>query len=140
MSTHENWNAPDAPQPSSDRAFGLVFTVFFLAVALLPLVRHHAMRGWAAIAAGAFLVVALAAPRTLAPLNRIWTLLGYGLHRITSPIILGALFYLVFAPAGWFLRRRGKDFLRLERVNAATSYWIPRDPPGPEPESIAKQF
>ena len=43
----------------------------------------------------------------------IMTALGIALHKISSPIILGILFYLVFAPFGWVLRRMGKDFLRL---------------------------
>jgi hypothetical protein len=53
---------------------------------------------------------------------------------------LGAFFFLVFAPVGWVMRLAGKDFLRLKLSPGADSYWIPRDPPGPEPESIAKQF
>lgn len=137
---HENWHRPEAPKPSSDRTFGLVFTAFFATVAFLPLARGHRMRGWAGFVAGVFLVAALVAPKALAPLNRIWTLLGAALHRITNPMILGVFFYLVFAPLGWFMRLMGKDFLRLERLPSADSYWIRRDPPGPEPESITNQF
>jgi hypothetical protein len=140
MSTHENWSAPDAPKPSSDRTFGFVFTAFFTVLALLPLVRGHGVRTWALYSAAAFLLASLAAPKVLAPLNRIWTALGAVLHRITNPIILGAFFFFVFAPVGWVMRLAGKDFLHLKASPGADSYWIPRDPPGPEPESIAKQF
>jgi hypothetical protein len=140
MSTHENWSAPDAPTPSSDRTFGLVFTAFFTVLAVLPLIKGHGVRTWALCAAAAFLLVALIAPKILAPSNRIWTALGAVLHRITNPIILGAFFFLVFAPVGYVMRLAGKDFLRLKLAPGADSYWIPRDPPGPEPDSIAKQF
>jgi hypothetical protein len=34
----------------------------------------------------------------------------------------------------------GKDPLRLRRDRAAVSYWVPRDPPGPPPGSMPKQF
>ena len=138
--THENGSRQEALKPSSDRTFGLVVTAFFFAVAFLPLLRGHRMRGWAVVLGGGFLLAALASPTLLAPLNRFWTALGSALHRITNPIILGVFFYLVFTPLGWFLRLTGKDFLRLKRSPSVASYWIPRDPPGPEPESIANQF
>jgi len=138
-STHENWT-PQTVKQSSDRTFGLVFTVFFALVAFLPLVRHHPVRLWAAGVGAGFLLVALAAPKLLAPLNRVWTALATVLHRITNPVILGVFFYGVIAPFGWLLRRLGKDFLRLGRVPEAKSYWIVRQPPGPEPESMSNQF
>jgi hypothetical protein len=38
------------------------------------------------------------------------------------------------------LRLLGKDLLRLRRDPGAPTYWIERNPPGPEPESMANQF
>jgi hypothetical protein len=60
-----------------------------------------------------FFLAALAAPKLLAPLNRAWSALGALLHAVVNPLVLGVLFYLVFTPFGWVLRRMGKDFLRL---------------------------
>jgi len=125
---------------SSDRTFGLVFAAFFAVVALLPLWSGRGPRAWAAVLSGLFLLAGLAAPKILAPLNRAWTLLGGLLHKVTSPIILGILFYFVFTPFGWVLRRMGKDFLRLTPVPDAGSYWIARQPPGPDPNSMTDQF
>lgn len=124
---------------SSDRTFGLVFTGFFALVALLPLLRGHRMRIWALVLSGCFLVISLVAPKALAPLNRAWSALGMLLHKVTNPILLGILFYLVFTPFGWLLRLMGKDFLRLT-WSTGGSYWIAREPPGPEPESMSNQF
>jgi hypothetical protein len=59
---------------------------------------------------------------------------------VVNPIILGILFYLVFTPLGWVLRRMGKDFLRLRPAPEASTYWIPRLPPGPPPETMSRQF
>jgi Saxitoxin biosynthesis operon protein SxtJ len=137
---HENWTREDTVKASSDRTLGLVFTAFFSLVALLPLLRHHAMRGWAAVLSGLFLLVALVAPRALNPLNRAWTALAVVLHKITNPIFLGVLYFLVFTPFGWLLRLCGKDFLRLKSAEEEQSYWIVRQPPGPEPESMSNQF
>lgn len=43
-------------------------------------------------------------------------------------------------PIGLIMRARGKDLLRLKFDRAARSYWIERDPPGPPPETMRKQF
>jgi hypothetical protein len=125
---------------SSNRTFGLVFAVFFALVAILPLLRGHAARLWALPVGALFLVAALAAPQMLTPLNRAWTALGTLLHAVVNPLVLGVLFYLVFPPFGWVLRRRGKDFLRLRPAPGAPTYWIARQPPGPPPASMSRQF
>jgi hypothetical protein len=138
--THESFSRPETVRQSSDRTFGVVFAALFLAIASLPLLRGHAFRWWALPWSALFLLTAILAPKVLAPLNQAWTALGILLHKITNPLILGIFFYLVFAPFGWVLRRMGKDFLRLRPAPAADSYWIPRQPPGPEPASMSKQF
>ncbi len=131
----------EAPvKPSSNRTFGLVFAAFFALVALLPVLRGHAVRRWALPVSALFLLAALVAPKILTPLNRAWTGLGTLLHAVINPLVLGVLFYLVFTPFGWVLRRMGKDFLRLRSTPGAATYWIPRQPPGPPPESMSRQF
>ncbi len=130
----------DAARPSSNRTFGLVFAAFFSLVALLPVLRGHAVRVWALPFSAFFLLVALAAPKVLAPLNRAWSALGMLLHNVVNPLVLGVLFFLVFTPFGCLLRWMGKDFLRLRPTPAATTYWILRQPPGPPPESMSRQF
>ncbi|MGA2882002.1 MAG: SxtJ family membrane protein [Bryobacteraceae bacterium] len=132
--------AEESVKRSSNRTFGLVFAAFFVLVAVLPLMRRHAVRIWALPLVALFLLAALAAPKLLTPLNRAWTALGALLHAVVNPLILGILFYVVFTPFGWVLRRMGKDFLRLRPAPGAPTYWIPREPPGPSPESMSRQF
>jgi hypothetical protein len=127
-------------KPSSNRTFGLVFAGFFALIAVLPVLRGHALRRWPLPFSAIFLLAALAAPNLLGPLNRAWTALGAVLHTVVNPIILGVLFYLVFTPLGWVLRRMGKDFLRLRAAPEASTYWISRLPPGPPPETMSRQF
>jgi len=138
--THESYRPPEAVRRSSNRTFGLVFAAFFFLLAILPRLRGHACHWWAVPCSAVFLLAALLAPKVLSPLNQAWTALGILLHKITNPVILGIFFYLVFAPFGWVLRRMGKDFLRLRPAPEAGSYWILRQPPGPEPASMSKQF
>jgi hypothetical protein len=132
--------AEEGVKQSSNRTFGVVFAIFFALVAVLPLVRRHAPRTWALPLAALFLLAAFAAPKLLTPLNRAWTALGTLLHAVVNPLVLGILFYVVFTPFGWVLRRMGKDFLRLRPAPGASTYWIARQPPGPSPESMSRQF
>lgn len=127
-------------ESSSDRNFGLVFAVFFLIVASLPLLHGNGLRLWALGLAGVFLVLALAIPKILSPLNRLWTRFGMLLHRIVSPLALGILFYGVVMPTGLLMRLFGKDLLRLRLDKSANSYWIQRSPSGPTPESLKLPF
>lgn len=127
------------PAPS-ERSFGIVFAVMFLLVGSWPMLAGEVPRWWAMAAAGALLVVGLAFPRILRPLNSAWLRFGLLLHRITSPIILAMLFYLTVVPTGLVMRALGKDPLRLRFDSNARSYWIERSPPGPHPESLRNQF
>jgi hypothetical protein len=137
---HELGRAHSEVKTSGDRSFGMVFAVVFALIALRSFWHgNHTWPLYAAIALG-FLAVALFRPALLAPLNRIWARLGLLLGKIVSPIVLGALFFLVIAPAATILRWMGKDLLNLRRDPKATSYWLVRNPPGPTPESINDQF
>jgi hypothetical protein len=53
---------------------------------------------------------------------------------------MGLMFFLVFTPMALLIRLRGKDLLRLRRDPEAPSYWIPRQPPGPAPDTLKQQF
>ncbi len=139
---HEQFSHHPPTGGSSDRAFGLVFTAFFLIIALLLLLYSAPIwRPYMALAAAViFLAAALIAPHVLAPLNRLWYKFGLLLNRIVSPITLGILFYGVVMPTGLLMRLFGKDPLRLKFDRTAKSYWIARTPPGPSPESLKNQF
>jgi hypothetical protein len=125
---------------SSDRSFGIVLTIFFAVIGLLPLLGSHPVRIWALVVSGVFLLLALLAPSSLAPLNKLWAKLGAVLHLIVSPIALGVLFFLVVTPTALFMRLFGKDPLRLRLHRSAKSYWIERAPPGPDAASLKNQF
>lgn len=137
---HSRHAATQPIKTSSDRAFGLVFTAFFLFVGLWPLLHGQAWRLWALILAAGFALVSLTRPAWLAPLNQQWTRLGLLLHKIVNPIVLGLIFLLSIVPISLLFRLLGKDPLRLKRKPDATSYWIPRQPPGPAPDSLPRQF
>jgi len=162
---HEAFSRQQAPHGSTDRGFGLVFSAFFSILAVLdyfsklppflksalpggecpflsahPVLVAHSLSLAFAAASLVFLSLALLLPKVLAPLNWLWTKFGLLLHRIVSPVVLGILFFIVFAPIGFIMRRFGGDPLRLRFDPGAPSYWIERSPPGPAPDSLQDQF
>ena len=153
-SVTEGQRTEEELRPGSDRNFGLVIAAAAAFFGCLPLLRA----AWAAIFGGlpqqwlavphwwligvavAFAAVALALPRALHPLNYLWFRLGLLLHRVMSPLIIGAVFFLCVTPIGLIMRLLGKDVLSLRRRADLASYWIVRDPPGPEPGTMTNQF
>lgn len=138
--THENYRRTDPVKTSSDRSFGIVFTVVFLIIGFWPMTGGGALHVWALIVAGLFLAPALFRPGLLAPLNRLWARFGLLLHRITNPVIMGLVFFLTVTPTALVLKAMGKDPLRRKFDPAAESYWIDREPPGPPPDTMKNQF
>ena len=133
---HEFQARDEVVKPSSERSFGLVFACFFAFLGALSIWRARAgWHYWFPLAA-LFAVVAYAAPRVLAPLNRLWAKFGLLLHHIVSPLVLGIMFYVCITPIGFLMRLVGKDPMRRRFEPEAKSYWIVRDPPGPAPETL----
>ena len=123
----------------SNRGFGIFLTVVLAVIGLFPLLRGEAPTAWFLAASGAALAVALARAEWLSPLNKAWFWFGMILHRIVSPVVMGLIYILAVTPTGLVLRAVRKDILRLRRDPDADSYWIPREPPGPSPESMKDQ-
>lgn len=138
--THEDLGRSPTVPEASERAFGVAMAAALAVAGLLPLASGGHARAWALAASAAFLLLAAVRPGLLRPLNRVWQAIGRGLHRIVSPLVLGALLYLAITPIALLMRLAGKDPLRLRWDPRAHSYWIPRDSPGPRPGSMKNQF
>ncbi|MBX3703137.1 MAG: hypothetical protein KF822_05135 [Steroidobacteraceae bacterium] len=128
------------PEGGSNRAFGIVFAVVFAIIAAWPLMKGGPVRLWAAAIAAIFLLLALALPRVLAPLNRLWMAFGLLLGRIVSPIMLFLVYVIAVVPTGLIMRMFGKDPLHRRFDPAATSYWVHRVPPGKPDGTMTRQF
>ncbi|MBV8732538.1 MAG: hypothetical protein JO336_22235 [Acidobacteriia bacterium] len=137
---HENYSRRHRSKGFSDRSLAVTFSGFFAVVEIVRLLRHRPFQwGWLIVSA-VFLLIGLIAPGILHPVSGLWARLGLLLHRIVNPIVTGAIFFVVFVPAGFLFRLLGKDPLRLKTEPAAPSYWIVRNPPGPAPETMRHQF
>jgi hypothetical protein len=134
---HESFVASEVTPPS-ERATGLVFAAVALAVAVLW--RNDPILSFAALGLAAVLaLVSLMAPWLLKALNVLWFRFGLLLHRIMNPIVMFALFALVFVPAGAIMRC-WHDPLRLRRKPEASTYWISREASEDATGSMRNQF
>jgi hypothetical protein len=140
MSFHEQFHSEGPPKGSSDRGFGLVFAAFCIIVGVIRYWSHDIVSVPWFVAAVVFLIAALIFPRVLAPLNWVWTRLGFILFKVLNPVVLALLYVTCFVPIGLLARAAKKDFLRLRKDVASASYWINRDPPGPPAEGMRNQF
>ena len=92
-----------------DRSFGLVFAGVFALIGAFKLWRGHAAGGvWCAVVL-VFLVLAVARPKILAPLNHLWLKFGLLLHKIVNPIVLAELaaYALLVTPGSYIIATDG---------------------------------
>jgi len=140
MSSHEDFTRGVRAKTPSERSFGVVWCGFFVIAGLWPLLENHPPRYWAFGMAALLAVVTWLRPRLLRRLNRLWFSLGLLIGRVATPLVSGVMFFLVFAPMGTLARLFRRDPLRLRWNAGADSYWLPRNPPGPPPETMTHQF
>ena len=108
---------------SSNRSFGIVFSVVFLLVAIYPLINSESIRIWSLIISIIFLLLGLINSRILTPFNHLWFKFGIILGKLVSPLIMYFIFFLVVTPIGLLMKLLGKDILNLKK-NKNETYWI----------------
>ena len=121
---------------SSNKSFGIVFSIFFLLISVYPLLNNDPIYYWSLFVSFIFLVLGLMNSKILSPLNLLWFKFGILLGKIVAPIIMGVIFFLVVTPISIILKIFGKDVLNLKFNNNKT-YWIEKN--GPK-SNMKKQF
>lgn len=86
-----------------------------------------------------FLVASVKNLSILTPLNKAWFLLGHTLSKVVSPIVLGAIFFILITPIALIAKLLGRDELRIRRQKCS-SYWVKPVASNLESESFKNQF
>ena len=107
----------------SNRSFGIVFFLVFLLIGSYPLLKGEDLKIIPLLIAIIFLILGVINSKLLSPLNKFWFKFGLLLGQIISPIVMGAIFFLVVTPIGFLMKLLGKDVLRLKKTNDK-SYWV----------------
>ena len=89
---------------SSNRSFGIVFSIVFLIIAIYPLINDEDIRIWSLVVSIIFLILGYFKSTILTPLNSLWYKFGIFLGRIVSPIILGVIYFFIVTPTSILMR------------------------------------
>ena len=110
---------------SSEKSFGILFSILFLLIGFWPLLKLAEIRVWSILLALIFLILAFFKSELLKPFNNTWIKLGEVLGKIISPIIMALVFFTIVTPISFLVRALGKDLLML-KFSKNSSYWIKR--------------
>ena len=104
-------------------AFTLATVVILLFALLIPWLLGR-FPVWSWIVGGGLAVWGVVAPGSLKPVYELWMRFGLVMNRITTPIILGIVFFIVLTPIAFAMRLFGRDMLKLKSDRDADSYRV----------------
>jgi hypothetical protein len=102
---------------------GIVAVLFGL---FFPWLLERAFPLWPWVVFGVLGAWALVAPRSLRPIYRSWMRLGLLLSKITTPVVMGIVFFVVITPFALVLKLMGKDAMR-RKFDDRDTYRVTRD-------------
>ena len=112
--------------PAEGRKFGYTVGAAFAVLAAITWWRGHElfMQIFGTLAAMLVLAGALI-PGRLGPVFKAWMGFAHAISRVTTPIFLAIVFFLVIGPIGIVMRLIGRNPLRHGRGGAG-SFWVTR--------------
>ncbi len=129
---------PAGLTPAEGRKFGLTVGTAFLVITGVLWWRDHPTAMTVTGALGGLLVIAgLLIPGHLGPVHNAWMKLALVISKVTTPIFMGVLYFVVLLPAGVIMRLVGKR--PLVHPAGASGYWVLRTRGG-EHNPMERQF
>ena len=117
------------------------FTVggaFFVFAAITWWRQHPTMMTVFASLGGAFAVAGLVAPTALGPVERAWMGLAHLISKVTTPIFMGIVYFVVLTPISLGMRLAGRRPMVHEAGDMG--FWFDRGAAKPEPARMERQF
>jgi len=102
---------------STEKSFGIVFSIVFLIISLYPILENKPLQIWALVISVVFFIASFLAPQILKPLNKIWFRVGIIMGSVISPIIMALVYFIVIMPIGLIIRILQKDLLEITKFN-----------------------
>ena len=134
MNSEQNISLP------SNKVFGYFFSGLFLVISGYTYYKSLvSVAILMLVVAFILFAISLICPRVLDGLNRLWYGLGLVLGKITSPIVLGIIYFALITPIASVTRLFGRDELLLKKKNNK-SYWLARQKTDEKFNSFERQF
>lgn len=124
--------------PAEGRKFGFTVGGAFLVLAAISLWRGHRIPVIVLATPGIALALgALLVPSHLGGVQRRWMAMAEAISKVTTPIFMGIVYFIVLTPTGFVLRLFGHRALDHEPQD--DSYWK-RRPEGKRAADLTRQF
>lgn len=119
------------------RKFGIPVGIAFCALGALVWWRGHGPVGQGLGVLGILLILSGAIiPDRLGPVRRAWMGLAHAISKVTTPIFMSLVYFVVIAPVGFLRRTLGRD--PLKHAPRDGSYWVARS--SERQSSLERQF
>ena len=123
---------------AEDRKFVFTVSAAFVVLAGVLMLRGRAMSAMVPAGLAALLMlVSVLLPGVIPVVHRGWMAGAHAMSRVTTPVVLGIVYYLVLTPTGLIRRGLGKSSLRRR---PSDTYWVPRDVRARPPADMRRQF
>ena len=121
------------------RKFGLTVGGAFLVLSAIAWWRGHPITVTVLGSLGAVLAVAgLVVPTMLGPVEKAWMGLAHAISKVTTPIFMGVVYFIVMMPIGFIRRVMGSPIV--PEKERAPSRWMPHTPAEALGEHMERQF
>lgn len=118
--------------------FGRVVGGAFAVLGVIALWRQRPVTAGVLLAVAMLLIsLSFIAPSVLVPIERGWMGMAHAISRVTTPIFMGALFFLILTPVGLLRRATGRR--GLARIPAGVTAWHRRSE-GSRRSDLNRQF
>jgi hypothetical protein len=121
------------------RKFGLTVGIAFAVFGAILLWRGKTTLATVLLALGGVLVLAgLVVPTLLGPVERAWMGLAHLISKVTTPIFMGIVYFVVMTPIGFIRRRMGSPIV--PRATRPDTRWETRSPDDSAGVQMEHQF
>lgn len=110
------------------RQFGTQVGIAFLLLGALLVWRDRSVPAAVVGSLGALLLLGgLLRPAALGPVYRRWMAIALLISKVTTPIFMGVVYFLVLTPTGLLMRVFGRNPI-VHAASEDSGYWIRREP------------
>ena len=131
-------SVPAGLTAAAGRRFAFTVGIAMLVLAGVLMWRGKRVAASMVGGAGALLIIAgLVAPTRLGPIERAWYALAAAISKVTTPIVMGVLYFVVLTPVGLLMRLLGRN--PLGHAPTDSTAWV-RRPEGARRGDLERQF